>query len=129
MALINCPECNKQISDLAEICLGCGAPVVKGFRIGNLEVAQYDLPTRMFYDDAKKACEALRKGWRLPTKDELNTLYKNKDVIGGFASIYYWSSTVYGSNAAWLQNLGNGVLENSNKVSTPTNGVRPVRNF
>ena len=27
MALINCPECNKQISDKAEICVGCGAPV------------------------------------------------------------------------------------------------------
>jgi predicted amidophosphoribosyltransferase len=28
MALINCPECNKQISDKANICVGCGAPVV-----------------------------------------------------------------------------------------------------
>lgn len=28
MALINCPECNKQISDKATICVGCGAPVV-----------------------------------------------------------------------------------------------------
>lgn len=29
MALINCQECNKQISDKAEICVGCGAPVIK----------------------------------------------------------------------------------------------------
>ena len=27
MSLINCPECNKLISDKAQICLGCGAPV------------------------------------------------------------------------------------------------------
>lgn len=27
MALINCPECNKEISDTAASCLGCGAPI------------------------------------------------------------------------------------------------------
>ncbi len=26
MALINCSECNKQISDKSEVCVGCGAP-------------------------------------------------------------------------------------------------------
>ena len=40
-----------------------------------------------------KACAALGGGWRLPTKDELNILYENKDKIGGFASNNYWSST------------------------------------
>lgn len=30
----------------------------------------------------------LGDGWRLPTKDELNVLYENKDKIGGFASNY-----------------------------------------
>ncbi len=29
MALINCPECNKQISDIAEICPNCGYPIAK----------------------------------------------------------------------------------------------------
>lgn len=27
MALINCPECNKQISDKAKICINCGYPI------------------------------------------------------------------------------------------------------
>lgn len=27
MALISCPECEKQISDKAEICIGCGFPI------------------------------------------------------------------------------------------------------
>ena len=27
MALINCPDCNKEVSDRAEICLNCGAPI------------------------------------------------------------------------------------------------------
>lgn len=29
MALIKCPECGKQISDKAEICIGCGYPIAK----------------------------------------------------------------------------------------------------
>ncbi len=29
MALISCPECNKQISDTATACIGCGAKVIK----------------------------------------------------------------------------------------------------
>ncbi len=40
-------------------------------------------------------------GWRLPTKDELMTLYNNKDLIGGFASDLYWSSTYEGSHQMW----------------------------
>ena len=27
MSLINCPECNKEISDKAEACIGCGYPI------------------------------------------------------------------------------------------------------
>ena len=27
MALIQCPECGKMISDKAEFCLGCGYPI------------------------------------------------------------------------------------------------------
>jgi predicted amidophosphoribosyltransferase len=29
MALINCPECNKEISDMAESCPHCGFPIAK----------------------------------------------------------------------------------------------------
>ena len=29
MALIECPECGKQISDKAEVCIGCGFPISK----------------------------------------------------------------------------------------------------
>ena len=31
--------------------------------------------------------------WYLPSKDELNKLFKQKDIIGGFAGGGYWSST------------------------------------
>jgi len=31
MALINCPECNKEISNQAKICVHCGYPLPKEF--------------------------------------------------------------------------------------------------
>ena len=50
--------------------------------------------------------------WYLPSKDELNQLYVNKAAIGGgFANDYYWSSTEYDSNYAWLQYFSNGAQD------------------
>ena len=37
----------------------------------------------MNWQDAKKACEDLGSGWRLPSKGELLILYKNMDKIWG----------------------------------------------
>lgn len=38
----------------------------KPIRIGNLLVAENDFPYTMNWDDAKKSCVELGKGWRLP---------------------------------------------------------------
>jgi hypothetical protein len=65
-----------------------GIPIVTT----NFVIAQYDFPKKMNWDDAEKACAALGKGWRLPNKNELNTLYENRDKIGGFTKGDYWSS-------------------------------------
>ena len=46
--------------------------------------------------------------WYLPSKDELNKLYLNKTAIGGFAAAYYWSSSEYYSNGAWIQDFYSG---------------------
>ena len=76
-------------------------------KIGNLEVMTVDLGM-MNWEDAKKACADLGDGWRLPTKDELNILYENKNKIGGFAFDYYWSSTEVGDDSAWRQDFFDG---------------------
>jgi len=79
----------------------------------------------MNWYDAKIYCKKLGAGWRLPTKDELNMLYENKEEIGGFASNYYWSSTEVDYNYAWIQNFFNGYQSNNNK--NYYNYVRAVR--
>ena len=98
----------------------------KTIKIGNLEVMKEDLG-EMNWDDAVKACADLGDGWRLPTKDELNILYENKDKIGGFANWYYWSSKEFVFNDAWGQYFGNG--SQSPGIKTETVYVRAIRAF
>ena len=81
----------------------------------------------MTWDDAKKACKVLGDGWRLPTIDELNTLYINKDKIGGFARDVYWSYTKNDDYNAWVQGFYGGVHYSTNKVFTSY--VRAIRTF
>ena len=101
---------------------------VSTVKVGNLEVMTEDLG-HMSWDDAKKACADLGDGWRLPTKDELNVLYENKDEIGGFANFFYWSSTEFGYGNAWRQHFGTGSQSTGYKENNLYGGVRSVRAF
>ena len=65
--------------------------------------------------------------WYLPSKDELNKLYINRAVIGGFTNFNYWSSTELNSNGAWGRNFGLGHLYGPNKNSKAN--VRAIRGF
>ena len=68
--------------------------------------------------------------WRLPTKDELNLIFMQKDSIGGFKGLtltYYWSSAEDDSNSAWNQDFNVGIQ--SSYYKTSTYGVRAVRAF
>jgi hypothetical protein len=82
-------------------------------KIGDLEVMKRDLGI-MRQGDAEVVCAetgdelAVGGGWRLPTRGELNVLYENKDVIGGFADDLYWSSTGDGYGNLWVRDFGNG---------------------
>ena len=102
----------------------------KPITIGNLLVAQNDFPNQMKWVDAVNECTTLGKGWRLPTKDELNELYKNKDKIGGFATSTlssYWSSTESGLRFAWLQYFSYGTQKSANKFYIlPIRAVRSL---
>jgi hypothetical protein len=99
---------------------------IKSIKIGNLEVALTDLG-RFTWLDASEECAKLGDGWRLPTKDELNVLYQNKDKIGGFEIGYYWSSTEYNDNDACNQFFSGG--EQSYGPKGYNNPVRAVRSL
>ena len=65
--------------------------------------------------------------WYLPSKYELNLLYLQKAVVGGFANDLYWSSTEDSSNNAWSQDFSNGYQDYYYKDDTYY--VRAVRAF
>ena len=52
----------------------------KPVKIGNIYVAENAFPDEMNWADAKKACASLGKGWRLPTKKELDVLYLTSSI-------------------------------------------------
>ncbi len=74
--------------------------------------------------------------WYLPSKEELNLMWQNKETInttaianGGsaFTNAYYWSSTEYDDQLAWIQFFFNG-----NQFENPKYGDnwdRAVRAF
>ncbi len=66
--------------------------------------------------------------WHLPSKDELNKLYENREAIGGFTDDYYWSSSEINSYSAWSQSFSDGIQTNSNKPSSEL-AICPVRYF
>ena len=75
--------------------------------------------------------------WYLPSKDELNKLYLNREAIGGFSSIdFYWSSSQsdYTNSGpvyiyAWAQSLINDGYQYAVGSKNATYLVRPVRSF
>ena len=65
--------------------------------------------------------------WYLPSKYELNLLYDQKTVVGGFAIGSYWSSTEGDNFNAWLQFFYGGNQGNDGKDYTLY--VRAIRAF
>lgn len=71
----------------------------------------YENPTQCNSDNdgtvAAKACDTLALNgytdWYLPAKDELNSLYEQQNLVGGFSSSTYWISTESSSHFAWNQ--------------------------
>lgn len=82
-------------------------------------------------ETAARLCSELNQGgysdWFLPSKDELNKLFLQKDAIGGFKEVCYWSSTEAGKYNAYSQIFDSG-FQTANDKSTPLY-VRPIRSF
>jgi hypothetical protein len=65
--------------------------------------------------------------WRLPTFYELNLLYSQKNVVGGFANDRYWCSLVYDETRAYAINFSDGT--NGLGMNGFDYYVRAVRSF
>ena len=93
-----------------------------------IEVAEKDFDKLMTWFEAKKACEELGEGWRLPTKDEIIVIFKElfKKNIGGLKLGTYWSGTeINEKKAYWYSFYGKGMGLNGNKNAATY--VRAVR--
>jgi formylglycine-generating enzyme required for sulfatase activity len=72
-----------------------------------IEIAPIKTEKKLKWDEASKYCKTLGKGWRLPTKDELNFIYKSKN--SDFTDDYYWTSTEKKElNMVWSQYFKTG---------------------
>lgn len=87
---------------------------------------------RLNFDEAQQFCQSA--GGRCPTIDELTGIYLNKDKINAslkaaglpeLKESWYWSSTEYSSNYAWLLDMSDGVRDWYGKY-TGSIYVRPV---
>lgn len=113
--------------------------------LGDLYVQTKDLSSEegLNWESANRLCENSNVGdfndWRLPTIDELAMLYTNKDVIGGFDEINYWSGTGESYNYYCLNfNTGKQSLYTKStelgvravrKSTVPVVGILPVTNI
>ena len=65
--------------------------------------------------------------WYLPSKHELDLLYLQKNVVGGFVVDYYWSSTEFDNISAWVQGFFDGSQVDYDKANSGS--LRAVRAF
>jgi hypothetical protein len=100
-----------------------------------IEVAKNDLG-EMNWHDAKKACEKLGNGWRLPTEEEMSEMYSQlfKNRRGNFIDGEYWGSTSscrFTFLAMWFFPFGDGNVNNNDYTvnKNTLNYVRAVRAF
>ena len=82
---------------------------------------------------AAQLCASLNIGgysdWFLPSKDELDLMYKNlkQKGFGGFSNDYYWSSSQSSINYAWTQVFYSGSQDSY--VKDNAYSVRAIRAF
>jgi hypothetical protein len=105
-----------------------GTAIGTGLSNTNAIIASQGTPSIRY---AAGLARAYREGgyedWYLPSQDELSKLYLNRVAIGGFAKVYYWSSTEYGDYDAWTQSFDGGTQSLNDKVNTSY--VRAIRAF
>ncbi len=94
-----------------------------------VQVGNQDFSDRMNWEEAKRACNDLGDGWRLPTKEELKAIFNqlHKNGEGNFESDGYWSNTEVDIYLAWYFDFNTGSADYYDKDHLTTYLVRAVR--
>ena len=92
-----------------------------------MDGVDYNFWNKMVIHEAMSACAGLGGGWRLPTKEELKTMYEQLHLKGkgNFQNAWYWSSSEDNASTAWHFYFEYGKAYSTYKVSTTQ--VRAVR--
>jgi hypothetical protein len=95
----------------------------------NFEIAPKSTEVRLTWEEARMYCFSLnidgKTGWRLPTKEELDSIYHSEN---DFVSTFYWSSTENSGYGAWNQGMSNGPQDGNGKYYG-CNYVRAIRSI
>lgn len=95
---------------------------VISFRANKVNIPEFEFAGQTYHvssdqggltwSEAISACSNLVYGgysdWFLPDIGTLGLMYENKEIIGGFTSSYYWSSSKDSSNKAFAENFYDG---------------------
>jgi hypothetical protein len=67
-----------------------------------LQIANMDFLDKMSWPKAKAECRALGNGWRLPSMEELESIFNalHKNGMGNFKMDIYWSNSAFYTNQA-----------------------------
>lgn len=82
-------------------------------------------------ESAAKACDNYEFGgysdWYLPSRDELEVISQNANIIGNFQNKLYWTSTQITPNSAWVIDFVTKF--EFGEIKTGKHAVRPIRSF
>ncbi|MDR1129034.1 MAG: DUF1566 domain-containing protein [Treponema sp.] len=125
--------------DPGEIEIGVGTGTGTGWGKSNTEYIVKALQKCGETEKAAQLCAGYKLNgyadWFLPSKDELELMYKNLKTkgLGGFSNFSYWSSSEIGSNAAWKQYFSDGSYPSGEGFMSffknNSHSVRAVRAF
>ena len=98
----------------------------------SFEIAEKDLPNKMEWREALEYTTSFGEKWRLPTKEELDEIYRlHQKGIGGFKFDYYWSSEGFSSYNANSKSFTTGTYSIGVGAKQPPSKhlVRLIRNI
>jgi TolB-like protein len=110
---------------------GTGTAVGSGKR--NTELIVERLRQRGESGSAAQLCVSLNfdgfTDWFLPSKDELDLMYKNlkQRGLGNFNDTYYWTSSERSNTGIWMQTFSNGAIDGNTTNKSFSNSQYPIR--